>query len=150
MFFLEQKSHKTTLAVQRLTQFNAAVHQRTGSCSCFPILPDASWPVMLLFFLLVLECDFMWVQALLLLLGADPHHRIDGMWRGGVHRHACRFWFCNGWAHVEGRRAAIPSPARGVQREACTFSTAPAAPKFQPFLHKHLFRDCLFPCQPLD
>lgn len=89
------------------------------------------------------------VQGLLLPLGAGPQRRIDGV-SGfvGVGRHAGRVWLC-GWARVEGRRAAMPLSARGVQIEACTLFGA-ARPKFQPCLRKHLFGDCLFPSQPLD
>lgn len=36
--------------LQWLPRFSAAVHQRTGNCSCFPILSNASWPVILIFF----------------------------------------------------------------------------------------------------
>lgn len=97
------------------------MHQRAGSRSCFPVLPNASWPTMLIF-LRVLDYDFRWVQGLL--LGTDPDGRIAGV--GG----ACRLWLCNSWAPLEDGRALILLSARGTQTEACAFAGA-AGPKFR-------------------
>lgn len=78
----------------------------------------------------------MWVQGLLLLCGADPHGRIDGMCAGLGSR---------------GRQESCDTTARGACREErLYFFFGAAGLKCQPCSHKCLFRDCLFPRQPLD